>query len=46
LKEAVMTLPSLDKNNDMGRAARERVKEATPEKLSSQLISLYQKLLD
>lgn len=46
LKEAVMTLPSLDKNNDMGRTARERVKEATPEKLSSQLISLYQKLLD
>lgn len=46
LKEAVMTLPSLDKNNDMGRVARERVKEATPEKLSSQLISLYQKLLD
>ena len=46
LKEAVAATPSLVKNNDMGRAARERVKDATPEKLSSQLITLYQKLLD
>ena len=46
LKEAVAAIPSLEKNNNMGRAARERVKDATPEKLSSQLITLYQKLLD
>lgn len=46
LKEAIAAIPSLEKNNNMGLAARERVKEATPEKLSSQLISLYQKLLD
>ena len=46
LKEAISAIPSLEKNNNMGRAARERVKDATPEKLSSQLISLYQKLLD
>ena len=41
-----MSIPSLEKNNNMGLAARERVREATPEKLSSQLISLYQRLLD
>jgi UDP-glucose:(heptosyl)LPS alpha-1,3-glucosyltransferase len=46
LKEAIAATPSLGKNNTMGQAARERVKDATPEKLSSQLISLYQKLLD
>lgn len=46
LKEAITATPSLEKNNNMGRAARERVIDATPEKLSSQLISLYQKLLD
>ena len=31
LKEAVAAIPSLEKNNNMGRAARERVKDATPE---------------
>ena len=41
-----MSILSLVKNNNMGLAARERGREATPEKLSSQLISLYQKLLD
>ena len=41
-----MSIPSLEKNNNMGLAPRERVREETPEKLSSQLISLYQKLLD
>ena len=46
LKEAIAATPSLGKNNTLGQAARERVKDATPEKLSSQLISLYQKLLD
>jgi hypothetical protein len=30
LKEAVAAIPSLEKNNNMGRAARERVKDATP----------------
>ncbi|WP_061706728.1 glycosyltransferase family 4 protein [Pseudenterobacter timonensis] len=46
LREAVMAIPLLEKNNDMGMAARDRVRDATPEKLSNQLISLYQKFLD
>jgi UDP-glucose:(heptosyl)LPS alpha-1,3-glucosyltransferase len=46
LKEALMAIPSWEKNNNMGMAAREKVKDATPERLSSQLISLYQNFLD
>lgn len=46
LREAVMAIPSLEKSNDMGRKARDKVKDSTPGKLSSQLISLYQNILD
>lgn len=46
LTEAVMAIPSQSNNNDMGMASRHRVGEATPERLSSQLISLYQTLLE
>jgi UDP-glucose:(heptosyl)LPS alpha-1,3-glucosyltransferase len=46
LKEAVMTIPSLEYDNKMGMAARHKVMDATPERLSKQLITLYQTLLD
>nr|BAG69727.1 glycosyltransferase family 1 [uncultured bacterium] len=46
LAEAVMSIPALEKDNNMGMNARHKVKEATPERLSSQLISLYHTLLD
>ncbi|SFU11465.1 UDP-glucose:(heptosyl)LPS alpha-1,3-glucosyltransferase [Kosakonia arachidis] len=46
LREAVMAIPSLEKSNDMGMKARDKVKDSTPGKLSSQLISLYQNILD
>jgi UDP-glucose:(heptosyl)LPS alpha-1,3-glucosyltransferase len=46
LKEAVMAIPAQDKDNELGMAARHKVKDATPERLSSQLISLYKTLLD
>lgn len=46
LSEAVMAIPALRHNDAMGVHARERVRDATPEKLSQQLISLYQNILD
>lgn len=46
LSDAVMTIPSRLIREEMGVSARERVKNATPEKLSQQLISLYQNILD
>jgi UDP-glucose:(heptosyl)LPS alpha-1,3-glucosyltransferase len=46
LKEAVMTIQSREKNYNMGMAARDKVMDATPERLSSQLISLYQNFMD
>lgn len=46
LREAVMAVPSLEKSNVMGMKARDKVKDSTPGKLSSQLISLYQNILD
>ncbi|TDT51706.1 UDP-glucose:(heptosyl)LPS alpha-1,3-glucosyltransferase [Enterobacter sp. AG5470] len=46
LKEAVMTIQSREKNYNMGMAARNKVMDATPERLSSQLISLYQNFMD
>nr|WP_159464768.1 glycosyltransferase family 4 protein [Scandinavium goeteborgense] len=46
LKEAVMTIPSLEYDDKMGMAARHKVMDATPERLSKQLITLYQTLLD
>ena len=46
LKEAVRAIPALERDNRMGTAARHKVMDATPERLSSQLITLYQTLLD
>lgn len=46
LSDAVMAIPSHSQNDAMGVQARERVREATPEKLSQQLISLYQNIMD
>jgi UDP-glucose:(heptosyl)LPS alpha-1,3-glucosyltransferase len=46
LSDAVMAIPALIQNDAMGVHARERVRDATPEKLSQQLISLYQNILD
>ncbi|TNV19177.1 glycosyltransferase family 4 protein [Buttiauxella sp. B2] len=46
LSEAVMAIPSRFVDEKMGIYARERVRDATPEKLSQQLISLYQNILD
>jgi UDP-glucose:(heptosyl)LPS alpha-1,3-glucosyltransferase len=46
LSEAVMAIPSRFVDESMGIFARERVRDATPEKLSQQLISLYQNILD
>ncbi|OAT28411.1 UDP-glucose:(heptosyl) LPS alpha-1,3-glucosyltransferase [Buttiauxella brennerae ATCC 51605] len=46
LSAAVMAIPSRLADEKMGVYARERVRDATPEKLSQQLISLYQNILD
>lgn len=46
LSEAIMAIPSRFVDERMGIYARERVRDATPEKLSQQLISLYQNILD
>lgn len=46
LSDAVMAIPSRLIDEKMGIFARERVRDATPEKLSQQLISLYQNILD
>ncbi len=46
IRDAIMTIAALNINNQMGTAARQKVMEATPERLSSQLTKLYQTLLD
>ncbi|WP_039057945.1 glycosyltransferase family 4 protein [Enterobacter sp. Bisph1] len=46
LRDAVMAVPALEKSNEMGMKARDKVKDSTPEKLSTQLISLYKNILD
>ncbi|MCS2157609.1 glycosyltransferase family 4 protein [Scandinavium sp. H11S7] len=46
LEEAVMAISAQDEDNKMGTAARHKVRDATPERLSNQLITLYQTLLD
>lgn len=46
LSAAVMAIPSRLADEKMGVYARERARDATPEKLSQQLISLYQNILD
>lgn len=45
LKEFVMAVPSRLVAPEMGLAARERVKDCTPERLSRQLTELYDQLL-
>ncbi|MGY5954803.1 glycosyltransferase family 4 protein [Kosakonia sp. BK9b] len=46
LKASVTAIPLLEKNYNMGMAARKKVMDATPERLSSQLISLYKNFMD
>lgn len=46
LTDAVMALPAAAPGSRMGAAARARIIDASPQKLSQQLISLYQTLLD
>lgn len=46
LREAIMAIPAQKNDNTLGMAARDKVREATPERLSSQLITLYHTLLD
>lgn len=45
LTDAVMAITPLDYDNKMGLNARYKVSEETPERLSRQLVSLYQNLL-
>jgi len=46
LRDAVMALPDQAIGSEMARQARERVMGSSPQHLSQQLISLYQKILD
>ncbi|WP_455820523.1 glycosyltransferase family 4 protein [Pseudomonas cerasi] len=46
LQDAVMALPAQAIGSDMARHARERVMGSSPQRLSQQLISLYQHILD
>ncbi|EPE7490940.1 glycosyltransferase family 4 protein [Cronobacter universalis] len=46
LRDYVMAIPSRLENQQMGDTARERVSENTPARLSQQLLSLYQNLLE
>lgn len=46
LRDAVMALPGQATDSNMALAAREQVMASTPQRLSQQLISLYQQILD
>ncbi|QIZ45547.1 glycosyltransferase family 4 protein [Dickeya zeae] len=46
LADAIMALPSSVPDSAMAHAARTRILEASPQKLSRQLISLYQNILE
>ncbi|MEJ4047282.1 glycosyltransferase family 4 protein [Erwinia sp. SLM-02] len=46
LRDAVMALPEQATDSNMALAAREQVMASTPLRLSQQLISLYQQILD
>lgn len=46
LRDAVMALPENTVGSSMATHARERVMGSTPQRLSQQLISLYQQILD
>jgi len=45
LSEAVKAIPSKSQNSAMGDAARDRILPYTPQRLASELTSLYQKVL-
>lgn len=46
LRDAVMALPACATDSSMALAAREQVMASTPQRLSQQLVSLYQQILD
>jgi len=46
LRDAIMALPEQAIGSDMAIHARERVMDSSPQRLSQQLISLYQQILD
>ncbi|MGM3173676.1 glycosyltransferase family 4 protein [Dickeya lacustris] len=46
LTEAIMALPSAAPGSSMGAAARHRILDESPQKLSQKLISLYQTILE
>lgn len=46
LRDAVMALPEQATDSRMSLAAREQVMASTPQRLSQQLVSLYQQILD
>lgn len=46
LRDAVMALPERVTGSAMAQAAREQVMASTPQRLSQQLVSLYQQILD
>lgn len=46
LRDAIMALPLHASGSKMAFYARERVKDSSPQRLSEQLVSLYQQILD
>ncbi|MBD8164843.1 glycosyltransferase family 4 protein [Erwinia persicina] len=46
LRDAIMALPLHASGSKMAFHARERVKDSSPQRLSQQLVSLYQQILD
>lgn len=46
LRDAVMALPDCATDSSMAQAARQQVMASTPQRLSQQLVSLYQQILD
>jgi len=46
LRDAVMALPEHALDSNMAQAARQQVMASTPQRLSQQLVSLYQQILD
>lgn len=46
LRDAIMALPDCASDSRMAQAARQQVTASTPQRLSQQLVSLYQQILD
>lgn len=46
LRDAIMALPTQASGSNMAAHARQRVMASTPQRLSQQLVSLYQQILD